>query len=286
MMNSRNAWTPDFKEISEQDIESIAATVRHYHGFDFRNYAPSSLRRRIARIVSIYRLKSVAQLLERLQKDKPFYDEFLHEITVNTTELFRDPAFWRSMRTLLQAQMSGKRHIYIWHAGVSTGEELYSMLIILHELGFLEKARLLGTDISDKVLEQAQQGLLHERNLELYKKNHQEAGGTQNLSDYFQQGKDGHYYLHEELIGPGVKFKRHDLVQDAAPSRYDLIMCRNVLIYFDATLQDKVIQKFYSAMFNGSYLAIGSKESLVMSSMASKYVTIDKEHKIFQLRKT
>lgn len=188
------------------------------------------------------------------------------------------------MRSLLQEQMAGKRYIYIWHAGVSTGEELYSMLITLYELGLLEKAKLLGTDVSDKVLEQSRQGLFHERNLELYEKNYQESGGKHKLSDYFEVGDDG-YYLDAEMLGR-VKLKRHDLVQEAPLSRYDLIMCRNVLIYFDSTLQDKVIQKFYSAMFNGGYLAIGSKESLVMSSMAHKYVAVDKEHKIFQLKKS
>lgn len=271
------------QDIGPQEVERIAQTVQHYHGFDFRNYAPSSFKRRLLRIISLYKLSNTDQLVRRLETDKAFYDEFLHEVTVNTTEMFRDPPFWQSIRTILQTHMQNNRYIYIWHAGVSTGEELFSMLITLKELDLLAKAKLIGTDISEKVLEQAGQGLFFERNLEQYQKNYEQAGGKVSLDQYFSARDEG-YYLDPELLH-GVKLQKHDLVQDAPLSRYDLVMCRNVLIYFDTTLQDQVIRKFYSSMFKGGFLAIGSKESLVMSSIAHKYEPVDKENKIFQLKR-
>lgn len=284
-MNTPSPYTDsDYMELSPEEIEAVAHTVRHYHGFDFRNYAPSSFKRRLARIITLYKLKNSQQLIRRLETDKAFYDEFLHEITVNTTEMFRDPAVWRRLRRLFQEHYAQRETIRLWHAGASTGEEVHSMAIMLHELGMLDRVDATASDISQKVLEQARMGKVHARNFSLYEDNYRNAEGTRRLGDYFTK-KDDYYFIDPSLLR-NASFVHHDLVQDQPMARFDMVLCRNVLIYFDAKLQDQVIQKFYRSMVPGAFLSLGTKESLVMSSLSNKFSALDKELKIFQLKKT
>ncbi len=271
-------------DIEIKDLKNIITTVLEVQKVDFSEYAMSSFKRRIERIVQVYSFTSIEQLLTRIKTDKAFADTFVKEVTVNTTEMFRDPSFWKKLREELLPALAANSSIRIWHSACSIGEEVYSMAILLKELGLLEKAQLVASDINTDVIETAKRGIYPNRNGEIFKMNYELSGGKKPHSTYMSPVDNYSYRLDPSLIR-NVSFKQFDLVQGKAFSKFDIILCRNVLIYFNLELQDKVVQMFSESMFSNGYLAIGSKENIAWCKSIEKYSSWSTEEKIYKKTK-
>ncbi|MGD1843846.1 MAG: CheR family methyltransferase [Salibacteraceae bacterium] len=246
--------------IGVSEVRRISRAVQESYGFDFSNYALSSFRRRLERFMRLQKITSVSVLIERMIKDPVFFNFFLKEITVNVTEMFRDSSFWREMRDKLLPELNKRYRIKIWHAGCSSGEEVYTMLIMLSEAGMLDKVRITATDINSDVLKVAQSGLIDAKKMELNQKNYSSFLGNSSLTHYFKR-EDNTMRIDPRLLRP-VTFQEHDLAREGSIGGFDLVLCRNVMIYFNKDLQNRVLSTFSSSLARGSYLAIGTMESL------------------------
>jgi chemotaxis protein methyltransferase CheR len=267
-------------DIDIADLKRISELIYQKYNFDFRNYAMSSFKRRVIRILELKKL-SVDGLLKKLTDTPSFINEFLDELTVNVTEMFRDPSFWRIMREeILPAIMLNHKQFKIWHAGCSSGEEVVSMCIMLKEMGILQDVTLIATDLDVNILEKAKSGVYPIKNMELNEKNYIRFQGTGLFKDYYRE-ENGNAVFNKELL-MNVSFRRHDLVLGEVFNKFDLILCRNVMIYFNQTLQNEVLKKFHEGLFKYGYLAIGSKESLIWCDYANRFIVVNNEEKIYK----
>ncbi|WMN10719.1 protein-glutamate O-methyltransferase CheR [Marivirga salinae] len=269
------------QDIEISDLRRITELVKEQYRYDFTNYAMSSFRRRILRIMELYKFGSADLLIKRLKDDKSFFDEFIAEITVNVTEMFRDPPFWRELRdNVIPNILLNHNTISIWHAGCSSGEEVFSMAVLLKEMGILDKAKIIATDIDKVILEKAKKGHYSMKNMELNEKNYIRFEGKNNFKDYFKE-ENGKAVMDKSLI-QNVSFREHDLVQGVVFNKFDLILCRNVMIYFNQNLQNEVLKKHHESLFKYGYLVIGSKESLIWCEIANKFIVVNNEEKIYK----
>ncbi len=270
------------QEIEISQLRSLTELLKRKYDYDFSNYAMSSFRRRIQRVLEIYKFSSFEALSDKLNTgDHKFFHEFLSEITVNVTEMFRDPSFWVDLReNILPGIFAENKNISIWHAGCSSGEEVFSMAIILHEMELLDKVRIVATDIDTAILQKAKEGVYPMKNMELNAKNYERSKGTHTLEKYYRE-HNGKAYLDKNLV-KDVVFKEHNLVSGPAFSKFDLILCRNVMIYFNQVLQNQVLKVFHESLFKYSYLAVGSKESLIWCEIANKFAVVNNEEKIYK----
>lgn len=271
----------DVQEIEIAELRRLTTFLKEKFDYDFREYAMSSFRRRIKRIIELYKFKSVSALIEKLERTPSFFDEFVSEITVNVTEMFRDPTFWVALRDhILPNVMLNHDKINIWHAGCSSGEEVYSLTILLSEMGLLDKARITATDIDTAIIGRAKSGQVNAKNMELNSQNYMRAEGKSSIWDYFTV-KDNLATIDPKLLRE-VRFRKHDLVLGEVFSKFDLVLCRNVMIYFNQTLQNTVLYKLHESLFKYGYLAIGSKESLIWCDIANKFIVVNNEEKIYK----
>lgn len=269
------------QEIHIVDIRRLTEIIRDKYGYDFTNYAMSSFKRRVNRILELYKFNSVESLIKRISEDKIFFEEFLSEVTVNVTEMFRDPSFWRILRDkILPNILLNHQKISIWHAGCSSGEEVYSMAILLKEMGIIENCKIVATDIDNIIIDKAKKGTISMKNMDLNQKNYLRFQGNTDLFDYFEE-KNGMAYIDPSLLN-GVSFRVHDLVNGVVFSKFDLVMCRNVMIYFNQSLQNDVLKKLHESIFKYGYLAIGSKESLIWCEIANRFIVVNNEEKIYK----
>jgi chemotaxis protein methyltransferase CheR len=273
---------PEEIDVDISALRRLTEYVKDKFGFDFSEYAISSFRRRVSRIMQLGKFDSVDKIIKKLDAEPKYFEEFLCEITVNTTEYFRDPTFWKALREKVIPEIKNFDVIRIWHAGCSTGEEVYSMAILLKEMGIYNKAKVFATDVNPLVLQTAKNGKYRATNLNLYRENFLKAGNVEPFEKYAKQ--DGNFIQLDKTLVDNVTFKEHDLVKGEAFSKFDLILCRNVMIYFNQNLQERVFKLFQESMFKKAFLGIGSKESLVWSNIAFKFRTIDEKEKIYRLK--
>ena len=269
------------QEIQIVDIRKLTEIIKTKYGYDFSNYAISSFKRRILRILELHKFHSVDALVKRVHDDPIFFEEFISEITVNVTEMFRDPSFWRILRDkIIPNILLNHKKVRVWHAGCSSGEEVYSMAILLKELGILEDSKIIATDIDDQILERARSGVYSARNMELNEKNYVRFRGENQLNKYFEV-KNGLAYMDKSLV-KDVSYRKHDLVEGMVFNKFDIVLCRNVMIYFNHNLQNEVLKKLHGSTFKYGYLAIGSKESLIWCEIANKFIVVNNEEKIYK----
>lgn len=269
------------EEIEISELRKLTEVVKQHRGYDFTNYAMSSFKRRIVRVLELGKFSSVEQLIRKLKEEDGYVDEFLEEITVNVTEMFRDPSFWRMVRDhIIPNILLNHDTVSIWHAGCSSGEEVFSMSILLKEMGILNKAKIIATDLDKGVLDKAKKGEYLLKNMELNQKNYIRFQGIGNLSDYYTSS-NGKAIMDKSLI-EGVSFREHDLVRGAVFNKFDIVLCRNVMIYFNQTLQNEVLKKLHESLFKYGYLTIGSKESLIWCDIANKFIVVNNEEKIYK----
>jgi chemotaxis protein methyltransferase CheR len=268
------------QDIDIADLKKITELIQVKYGYDFRNYAMSSFKRRMLRILELKSL-TVESLLKKLNDQPTFIDEFLDELTVNVTEMFRDPGFWRIIRDeIIPGILLNHKQFKIWHAGCSSGEEVLSMTIVLKEMGILQDVQLYATDLDTTILDKAKQASYPIKNMELNEKNYIRYEGKGSLKDYYKE-ENGRAVFDKSLL-QNVTFRKHDLVKGEVFNKFDLILCRNVMIYFNQTLQNEVLKKFHESMFKYGYLAIGSKESLIWCEVASKFLVVNNEEKVYK----
>jgi chemotaxis protein methyltransferase CheR len=267
--------TEDTNMINDDQLEELLDDILDTHGYNFINYARASLKRRITRLFIMGNFFTFIDFRNRLLKDGEYFKHAVEEISVNVTEMLRDPSFYRAIREKVIPVLATYPFIRIWHAGCSTGEEIYSMAILLKEANLLQKSLLYGTDINPLVLEKARKGIFPVSQMQHYSKNYIAAGGTQDFSSYYTANYD--FAKFNSALSERMIFSTHNLVSDSSFNSFQLIFCRNVLIYFNKGLQDRVFELFDESMERNGFLAVGSKESIRFSSIATKYKQLDKE---------
>ena len=262
-------------ELEQLEIELLLEAIFRHYGFDFRSYAFSSIRRRIWKRINAEELPNVTSLQERVLHDPQVMERLLLDLSINVTAMFRDPGFYREFREKVVPLLRTYPFIRVWHAGCSTGEEVYSMAILLEEEGLLGKSRLYATDINEVVLQQARAGIFPLERMQEYTENYIKAGGKRAFSEYYVAKYDG--ALFNPSLTEHVVFSQHNLVTDRSFSEFNVILCRNVLIYFDRSLQAKVHRLFYDSLVNFGILGLGGKESLKFSQYEDCYEQISSE---------
>lgn len=265
----------DERTISDEEVEILLSDLFDVHGYDFTDYSRASLKRRINRLYDLDRFPSFAEFRYTLKSQPDYLKRFVEEITVNVTEMFRDPSFYKTLRTEVLPILATYPFIKIWHAGCSTGEEVYSMAIMLQEANLLDKSLLYATDINPNVLQKAMDGIFPLSQMRQYSENYILSGGKAEFSDYYS-AKYNRAKFSQQLRSK-VVFATHNLVSDRSFNEFQLILCRNVLIYFDRDLQDKVLSLFNQSLESLGFLALGTKEAIRFSSIADSYKQVDKE---------
>ena len=225
------------------------------------------------------KIDSLGALEQALLREEAFFEQFIQEITVNVTEMFRDPGFYESLRKNIVSRLATYPFIKIWIAGASTGEELYSLAILLKEEGLLERSIIYATDINQKALQSAREGIYSNRNMKHYAENYLKSGGKTELSDYYKTKYDA--ILLDRSLKHNVVFAFHNLAVDRSFNEFQLILCRNVLIYFSQSLQNKVLNLFYESLCPFGYLGLGSKESLLFTERKKAFEEVDPRQKIY-----
>ncbi|BDC99618.1 chemotaxis protein R [Persicobacter psychrovividus] len=269
------------QEIDISDLRKLTEYIKTNGNYDFTNYAMSSFKRRVVRVLELYKLESVDHLIEKFRTEQTFMEVFLTEITVNVTEMFRDPSFWRHLRDdVVPNLLLNHKSINIWHAGCSSGEEVFSMAILLKEANLLDRVRIYATDLDHKIIAKAKKGRYTIKNMELNRKNYVRFQGSTEFDQYYKE-ENGFAVLDPSLIDQ-VTFRVHDLVQGPVFNKFDLVLCRNVMIYFNQNLQNVVLNKLHESLFNYGYLAVGSKESLIWCDIANKFIVVNNEEKIYK----
>lgn len=261
--------------INNEQIETLLSDVLEAHGYDFLEYSHASIKRRITRLYALDNFVSFAEFRYTVRTDKQYFKRFLEEITVNVTEMFRDPSFYKALRNDVLPVLGTYPFIRIWVAGCSTGEEAYSLAIVLKELNLLQKSLIYATDINPSVLEKAKKGMFPLNYLKGYSENYVQSGGLKDFSSYYT----ANYSLakFDETLSSKMIFSTHNLVSDHSFNEFQLILCRNVLIYFDKELQHKVFQLFDNSLEKLGYLALGSKESLDFWNKSKEFKRIKME---------
>jgi chemotaxis protein methyltransferase CheR len=267
-------------ELERIEIELLLEGVYRHYGFDFRSYAYASIRRRLWKRVEGEGLLTISDLQARILHDQDAMERLLLDLSVNVTSMFRDPHFYREFRDVVVPTLRTYPFIRIWHAGCSTGEEVFSMAILLEEEGLYDRARLYATDINDVVLQRARQGIFPLERMQEYTDNYIRAGGRRSFSEYYTAKYDG--ALFSPTLTRNVVFSQHNLVTDRSFSEFTVIFCRNVLIYFDKQLQNRVHKLFYDSLVTFGVLALGSKESLKFSQYEPCYEKISNTEKLYR----
>ncbi|MBN9296080.1 MAG: protein-glutamate O-methyltransferase CheR [Filimonas sp.] len=270
----------DKREIGEDDLNDILLILKQKYGYDFSNYARASLSRRLDRFMDTAKLNSIYDLKYNLTNSKEFFAFFLQTVTVNVTEMFRDPVFYKTLRERVLPKLASYPIIKIWHAGCATGEEVYSMCILLHEAGLLERSKIYATDINPVNIEKARTGIISLKNMKEFTHNYIQSGGVNDFSQYYTARYENAIIKKE--LRKNIVFSQHNLVTDQVFNEFQLICCRNVLIYFNKVLQNNVFHLFYDSLAPMGYMALGMKESLLFTDLRFKFETVSNATKIFR----
>jgi chemotaxis protein methyltransferase CheR len=265
----------EFSIVGDEEVELLLKDLIEQYGYDFTDYSRASLKRRINRFFILSKFPSFAELRYTLKYKPDFLKEFIEQITVNVTEMFRDPSFYRTLREEVLPKLGTYPLIRIWHAGCSTGEEVYSMAILLQEVNLYHKSLLYATDINPAVLEKAKKGIFPLSQMKKYSENYQLSGGKNEFSTYYSANYD--FARFDESLRQKMIFSTHNLVSDRSFNEFQLILCRNVLIYFDKELQSRVFRLFDESLEHLGYLGLGTKETLRFSPIVSRFKKLDME---------
>jgi chemotaxis protein methyltransferase CheR len=268
------------RELEKIEIELLLEGIFRHYGFDFRAYAVSSLKRRLWKRINAEGLRTVSQLQDRVLHDAAMMERLLLDLSINVTAMFRDPSFYAAFRAEVVPLLRTYPFIRIWHAGCSTGEEVYSMAILLMEEGLYDRARIYATDINEVVLQRARAGIFPIDKMQEYTQNYLRAGGTRSFSEYYTAAYDGARF--NPSLTRNVVFSQHNLVTDGSFSEFNVIVCRNVMIYFDRELQNRVHELFHSSLVNFGILGLGSKESLRFTRYEEQYEPLNAKEKLFR----
>mgnify|MGYP003700558395 FL=1 len=281
-MEPQPAISDEQVQVEDIEIRLLLEAIYQLYGYDFRSYSPASMRRRIMHRLTMSGFSTVLEMTDRVLRDRQFFVVLLNDLTVNVTEMFRDPEFYKAFREEVVPVLKTFPFIKIWHAGCSTGEEIYSMAILLEEEGLYERAMLYATDIDKNVLAAAKKGIYPIHAFKQYTDNYRRAGGRQSLSDYATARYDS--VIMEQRLKRNIVFADHDLATDQVFGEMHVILCRNVLIYFDRPLQQRVFKLFGESLDMGGFLCLGTKESLRFSGNEESFDVVNRSLRIFRKR--
>ena len=262
------------------EFDLLLEGIFRKYGYDFRNYSRASLQRRIQNQIEKLQLNSPCELLHLIINHEDQFAALLSSMTVNVTEMFRDPGFYLSFKEKVIPELRSYPSLKIWHAGCSTGEEVYSMSILLKEAGLYEKSQIYATDIDQKVLADAKKGIFPIDSIDLFSENYLSAGGQHSLSDYYISKYNR--VIMDNSLKENIVFANHDLVTDQVFGEMQVIICRNVLIYFNSTLQERVFNLFNGSLDHGGTLCLGTQESLRLFSNRQNFEELDQKNKIYK----
>jgi len=273
--------TPEGRlETEALELQLLLEGVYRQYGFDFREYAPASLKRRVWRRVQAEHAGTIAGLLERVLHDADVMERLLLDLSINVTSMFRDPTFYNAFREKVVPFLKTYPFTRIWIAGCSTGEEVYSLAILLHEEAVYDRTRIYATDINEAVLERAREGVFPLDKMQEYTGNYIRAGGKRSFSEYYLAKYEG--ALFDRTLTDNVVWAPHNLVQDRSFNTFNVILCRNVMIYFDRALQTRVHQLFYDSLERFGILALGHKESIRFTGIENAYEELDAYERLYR----
>ena len=268
--------------IEREDLEIVLLLegVSQLYGYDFRHYAAASLKRRIWNAVRAERLQTISGLQEKVLHDPRAMERFIYSLTVNVTAMFRDPGFYVAFRQHVVPALRTYPFIRIWHAGCSTGEEVYSMAILLHEEGIYDRCRIYATDINEQVLHKAREGIFSMKSVQEYTHNYTQAQGVRKFADYYTSAYN--YALFDPSLRDNITFSLHNLVTDSSFNEFNVVLCRNVLIYFNKELQDRVHGLLHASMVMFGFMGLGRAETLRFTPYETHYREIDTRERLYQ----
>lgn len=283
MAVGRNGWWKMTKRETENiEIDLLLEAVFKRYGYDFRHYARASIDRRVRHFLVKSGCSTISEMIPRLLRDESFFGRMVRDFSITVTEMFRDPHVYASIRSNVVPFLKTFPFIKAWHAGCATGEEAYSLAIVLKEEGLYDRATIFATDFNDVALEKAKQGIYAIEKVKQITQNYRAAGGSGSFSEYYQ-ARYGAAALSGSL-GKNIVFANHNLETDSVFGEMHLILCRNVLIYFDRELQDRVFGLFCESLVRGGFLCLGTKETLAFSGVKDRFEPVDEKARIYQKR--
>jgi chemotaxis protein methyltransferase CheR len=266
----------------EIELGLLIDAIYHLYHYDFRAYAPASLKRRMRAAMTRFECPTLSQLQDKVMHDSAIFPALLDFLTVQVSEMFRDPAYFRALREQVVPLLRTYPSLKVWIAGCSAGEEAYSLAILLREEGLLTKTLIYATDINPQILQKAAAGVYDVGRIAGFTENHHKSGARSSLSDYYTAAYGRAVF--DKSLKDHIVFSDHSLATDSVFAEVQLVSCRNVLIYFNRTLQDRALGLFHDALCRNGFLGIGSKESLRFSSRADGFVDFVREERIFRKR--
>ncbi len=273
----------EINRIEDIEIDLLLQAIFERYGHDFRNYARASINRRVKRFLSDSGCKTVAEMIPRLLHEKAFFEKMIRYFSITVTEMFRDPPVYQSIRKQVIPVLKTYPYIRAWNAGCATGEEAYSLAILLKEEGMYERTTLFATDFNDEALEKAKEGIYLSENVKEFTSNYQKAGGLNSFSEYYH-ARYGAVAI-DSSLKKNITFANHNLAIDSVFSEMHLILCRNVLIYFSKPLQDRVLRLFSESLVPNGFLCLGTKENIAFSDVADHFKPFNEKLRIFQKKR-
>jgi len=271
--------TTTLADCSSEELKDFLESIRYMYGYDFTDYAESSIRRRIAHFMGMYSIVSVHDLGRILLKEENIFEQFIQELSVTVTEMFRDPTFYKSLRENTMKRLATYPIIKVWIAGCATGEEIYSFAIMLKEEGLLDRSIIYATDINQRSLQIAKEGVYPVEQMKEYTTNYLKAGGESSFSEYYISKYNS--VMFDKSLRQNIVFSPHNLATDKSFNEFQLVICRNVLIYFNQQLQNRAINLFYESLCPFGFLGLGNKESLLFTDKKAFFDDVDKKERIF-----
>lgn len=271
-------------DITRIELDLFISAMRQRYGYDFSGYAPASLRRRVTRLAQQLGGGTISSLTERLLYRPQMLSDILDGLSVPVSEMFRDPPVFKALREEVLPWLASFPHINIWQAGCAYGQEVYSLAILLEEAGLYHRSQIYATDISPEALRQAEQGIYPAKEAQQWSRNYLAAGGRHSLSDYYSARYD--LIKIDQQLARNVVFAQHNLVADKVFCEVQLILCRNVLIYFSTPLQNQALELFRSSLSRGGFLCLGNRESLDFAPAAAEFMAVDAGLRLYRLPTT
>jgi chemotaxis protein methyltransferase CheR len=267
-------------ELESLEISLLLEGIYRLYGYDYRNYNSPSIRRRILHRMHAEHLNTISELQNKVLHDHKYLKRLLSDLVIPVTEMFRDPEMFAVFRSEVLPWLRTLPSIRIWHAGCATGQEAYSTAILLHEEGLYDKARIYATDIHEEALAAAVSATYHLKNMQLYTRNYQRAGGNNAFSQYYQA--DNEHAIFHDFLKKNIIFAEHNLVTDGSFNEFHVIFCRNVMIYFNNDLQQRVYQLIYNSLSMDGILALGQNESVAFSEQLASYSPVHPAIKMYK----
>ena len=278
MMKARDAIENEYLE-----LELLLEGIYRKYEFDFRDYSMVHIKRRLDHRLAITGMQNYSQLLHRVIYDSDFFKSILLDLSINVTEMFRDPVFYRMFRKEVIPYLETYPFVKFWHAGCSAGQEVYSTAIMLEEEGLLPRMQIYATDFNERILDKAREGIYPVENIKSYTENYQKAGGKASFGDYYTAQYE--FVLIKQRLKDNILFSFHNLVTDGVFGEMNVIFCRNVLIYFNKELQNRVLKLFYESLVPGGFLCLGTKETLKFSDVEKDFEVVSNKQKIYRKKR-